>query len=62
MTPLTQNPKVVLLVKKNEVAAVATNVAPDLEVVVTNTESDFKAQAAGLSFDTTRPETVPVLS
>lgn len=60
MTPLTVNPTVVILVNKpangvKVVKAIATNVAPDLQVVLVDNEADYKAEACNKPFDTTRP-------
>jgi len=55
MTPLTVNPTVVLLVKDGKVTATATNVAPDLNVVVVDNPEAFKAEACNKPFDSTRP-------
>lgn len=54
MTPLPQNPKVVILVDGNgNVARVASNIAPlpELEVKVTDNPHDFAEEAAGKSFN-----------
>lgn len=51
MTPLPQNPKVIVLVDANGTAVkTATNVAPDLEVVVTNDPVKFAVDVANQPF------------
>jgi len=51
MTPLTQNPKIVLLVDSNGIVVkTATNVAPDLNVVVTTSEVAFEVEASNQPF------------
>lgn len=56
MTPLCVNPRAVILVdERNRPCAIASNVAPDLEIVVTNDRSQFEDEAANKPFDSTRP-------
>lgn len=56
MTPLTVNPSVVVLVDPSgKPIATATNVAPDLEVIITNDRGEYEQEAANKPFDTTRP-------
>ena len=56
MTPLTTNPTAVVLTDNDgKVLATATNVAPDLNLIVTRDLAVFKAEAANKPFDTTRP-------
>ena len=55
MTPLTVNPTVALLVRDGKVVATATNVAPDLKVVVTDNREAYEAEACNKPFDTLRP-------
>lgn len=55
MTPLTNNPTVVLLVINGEVRATATNVAPDLNVVVVDNVTAFDKNALGRPFNSTLP-------
>lgn len=51
MTPLTQNPKLVLLVDGNgNVLKSATNVAADLEIKVVRDETTFNDEAANKPF------------
>jgi hypothetical protein len=58
MTPLTVNPRAVVLVDpQGKPIATATNVAPDLEIIITNDRGEFENEAAGMPFDTTRPPT-----
>jgi hypothetical protein len=55
MTPLTVNPKVVLLVICGEVRAKATNIASDLETVVVNDPHEFFLASLGMPFNSTLP-------
>ena len=51
MTPLPQNPVVVVLVnEQREVVASATNVSPDLKIVTTRNAERFEQEALGKSF------------
>ena len=60
MIPLTVNPKVVVLLNpEGLIEAFATNVAPDLIVDAVNSPEDYRELALGMTFDTTRPETLP---
>ena len=55
MTPLPSNPTVVVLLHKDgSVAAVATNVAPDLNVVVTKDPHQYFLEAGNKPFNTVR--------
>ena len=56
MTPLTVNPSVVVLLNPEGtgIKAVATNVASDLNVIVTRDEAEFKDEALNKPFDSTR--------
>ena len=56
MTPLTTNPNAVILLNpEGRIEAVASNVAPDLKVVITSDRATFADEAANKPFDTTRP-------
>ena len=56
MTPLTENPTVVLQVNGiGEVVASATNVAPDLNIVYTNNVTDFNRNVGNLPFNSRKP-------
>ena len=57
MIPLPVNPIVVMQVAPDsgKVVAVATNVAPDLTVVVVENDADFKEQALGKPFNLGTP-------
>ena len=60
MTPLPTNPSVVILVDPGGVPiATATNVSPDLEVLIVNDRAEYEREAAGKPFDTTRIEPEP---
>ncbi len=61
MTPLTENPTVALLVKEGKVIASATNVAPDLNIVYTESETAFNDEAANKPF-VTRTEESPAVA
>jgi hypothetical protein len=54
MTPLPTNPTVVILINKNTglLEAVATNVAPELNVTVTTNPETYKEAALGKPFNT----------
>jgi len=55
MTPLPTNPTVVILINKNAeglIEAVATNVAPELNVTVTTNPETYKEAALGKPFNT----------
>lgn len=54
MTPLTTNPTIVIEVIHGTVVNVATNVAPDLKVVVTTTPERYAEEACNKPFDTVR--------
>lgn len=54
MTPTANNPTVVVLVKDGKVWATATNVDPDLNVVVVK-DTEFAVAALGLSFNSMTP-------
>lgn len=52
MTPLTQDPKVIVLIDAiDDVAKVATNVAADIEVVVTSSSAVYQELAKGMPFN-----------
>ena len=56
MIPLPQNPTVVL--RRDifgEIVAIASNVSDDIRVILVDTDTDFKREAANQPFDTTRP-------
>lgn len=56
MTPLTTNPKAVILEDpQGKCIATASNVAPDLEILVTRDRAVYEQEAANKPFDTTRP-------
>jgi hypothetical protein len=56
MTPLPTNPNVVILVNaEGKVEAVATNVAPELNVTVTTNPTTYNEAALGKPFNTARP-------
>ena len=56
MTPLPANPIVVILVNPfGRIEAVATNVAPELNVIVTTEAAAFNEAALGKPFNTARP-------
>jgi hypothetical protein len=50
MNPLPVNPTVVLRVVNGQVISVASNVAPDLRIIVTNNMVDFDYEAANQPF------------
>ena len=51
-----ENPTVALrLDQQGRVTAIASNLSPDLTVVITRDNDTFKAEAANKPFDTTRP-------
>ena len=52
MTPLTNNPTVVLQVVDGKLIAVASNVAPDLKVVMVASDAAFSDEAANKPFNT----------
>jgi hypothetical protein len=56
MTPLPEKPTVALrLDQQGRVFAVASNISPDLEIVITRDANVFKDEAANKPFDTLRP-------
>jgi hypothetical protein len=56
MTPLTENPTLVILTGDNgELIKFATNVSPDLKVVLTSNPHDFNDEALGKPFQVTEP-------
>jgi hypothetical protein len=56
MTPMPDKPTVALrLDQQGRVTAVASNISPDLEIVITRDANTFKDEAANKPFDTTRP-------
>lgn len=60
MTNLPENPSVAILVdEQNRPCAIASNIDPDLKVVVTNDRSIFEDEAAGKPFDSSRPRQAP---
>lgn len=60
MTPLPQNPSVAILVdEQNRPCAIASNIDPDLKVVVTNDRSIYEDEAAGKPFESSRPRQEP---
>lgn len=60
MTPLPENPKVVILVdEKSRPCEVASNIDPDMTAIVTNDRSIFESEAAGMPFDSSRPRQAP---
>lgn len=53
MIPLTVNPKVLVLTNDNgQIVGVATNIAPDVQIVVTDNPHDFQDAARGMPFKT----------
>jgi hypothetical protein len=52
MTPLTENPTIVIRLDKGgqNVVATATNISPEIKVVLVEGETAFNDAAAGLSF------------
>ena len=57
MTPLTQDPTLVVLINENrEIVATATNVAQDLKIVQTRNVDKFTAASQGMPFVTDPPE------
>lgn len=57
MTPLAVNPTVVILRGDgNRVASVATNIAPDVNIIVVDTAQQFNEQSAGLAYVNTVAE------
>lgn len=52
MTPLPENPKMVVLINENrEVVAYATNIAPTVEIVQTRSLERFNDEKRGMPFD-----------
>lgn len=52
MTPLTENPTVVVLVDSlNNIVQIATNVSPETKVIVTKDSGDFDNEAQGMPFN-----------
>ena len=57
MTPLTENPTVVLFITHDGVILkMATNVAPDLKVVLVGTNKEFENQACNQPFKVDFPQ------
>jgi hypothetical protein len=56
MIPLTENPTLVIRINPNTLAVVdvATNIAPDVKVVVVTTATGYEAEACNKPFDTLR--------
>lgn len=50
MTPLTQDPTVIVFATTAGVQKIATNVAADIKVQVINNDTDFKEAAKGMPF------------
>ncbi len=51
MTPLTVNPSVVVLLNpEGKVEATATNISPEIEVIVTNSPAEFREASLGKPF------------
>ena len=59
MTPMPQNPKVVLLVTKAGITAHASNIDPALDVVVTDDPSVFYLASLGVTFNSTAEVQAP---
>lgn len=56
MTPLSINPSVVILMdEQHRPCAIASNIDPNVKVVVTNDRSVFTDESAGMPFDSSRP-------
>lgn len=56
MTPLTENPTVVVRVSPDgKLVDVASNVSQDLKVVIVGSATAYADEAANKPFDTTRP-------
>lgn len=61
MTPIPSNPTVVLLVNVHgAITRVANNIAPDLKVVLTQTNEEFDGEACNRPFSVSLPDTSPV--
>lgn len=60
MTPLPTNPNAVALVgTKGEILEVASNIAPDFQLKLVTTRSEFRDEACNKPFDSTRPAQEP---
>lgn len=57
-TFLTENPKAIVLVNPAGVPiATASNVSPELNIVITSDRGEFEDEAKSMPFDSTRPST-----
>lgn len=50
MTPLPDEPKVVIWVEDGKLLGIATNVSPDTNLTLTNCQQDFLTYSSGLPF------------
>ena len=62
MIPLTENPKIVVLVEKGVVFATSNNISPNVEmVVVYNDALRYEDKAEGIAYDTNVTEIINYL-
>lgn len=50
MTPLPNEPQVVVWVEEGKLQGIATNVSPDTHLTLTNCQQDFLSYSSGLPF------------
>lgn len=50
MTPLTENPKIVVLINGDTITAHATNISADIEIIAAENAEEFVRFSQGLAF------------